>query len=1786
MSRSETTIGQPPPRGPVRSIRTQVQRMVILTTVIALAVACVLIIAYQYVNYRRTIVARTHALAEMIGVNSAAVLRSQDADAARELLRTCAKNPEILSARLHTPGGDVFAEYVRPGGVVAPFPLGVLPEGYVMEGSQLILRHAIMEEGQLLGVVGVRADMRAEVRYFQLSTVLVLVCMVLAALVASVVARWFQGEILEPVVELASVADKVVQTSDYSLRATTASRNEIGALAGTFNNMLKQIQERDKEVSEAYDELAKTTGQLQVSEEQFRQLAENINEVFWLTNHDKSQLIYVSPAYATVWGRSCASLLAEPRSWADGIHPEDRDRVAAAMPAQVAGEYDVEYRIRRPDGSERWIHDRAFPIRDAEGQVYRIAGIAADVTDRKEAELALQIVNTELEKRVRERTAELADAEQRMRLATEATAVGIWEWNLTTNRIRWDAQMFRNYGMTPTATGFVEYTEWSTAVLPEELAQQEALLQDTVRRKGHGTREFRIRRRNDGQVRIFQAVETVRTDAHGQVEWVVGTNLDITERREAEEQIRQMNAALRDSEGRLRLALAASKAGVWSWDAGTNDSQWDEQYRALYGFAPAGPIAVEVWFERIHPDDRDRIMKAHYALVERGTATAWNEEFRIVHPTRGVRWVTELGRMDRDSVGEVVRTAGIAFDITERKEAEEQIRQLNAELEQRVLDRTAQLAAVNSALRAQQQEQQTILDSVPSFIWYKDCHNRILRINQSAATAIGKTVAEVEGRPTAEFYPDEAELYYAADQEVIRSGQPKLGIVEPVTVAAGEKRWVQTDKVPFRNDRGEIIGIIVCATDITTLRHIEIALRETETRLNQTIQAGNIGMWDLDLKTQQVFYSDRWKSQLGYADHEVANEFSEWESRLHPDDRGPILQVIRDYYTAPTETAKLEFRLRHKDGSYRWILSQSSLFRDAAGNPQRLLGTHVDITSIKEAELNLRLQAAVIQNMAGGVVMARLADARIIYVNPTFERKYGYATGELNGQLVRVLNAGTEAEAATVEQESFAALKKDGFWSGEIHNRRKDGTTFWCHATASTFEHAEHGVVCVSVQEDVTEQKRVQDALRQAEAQYRHLVESVPAVTYTCELGAAGRWHFVSPQLEPLLGFTPAEWLADPQLWHRQVVPEDRELALFHDAAASRTGRFDAEYRMLTRTGRTIWVRDTGLLLQGTNDSPPLLQGILHEITTRKEAELALRESEERYRQLIEQAPECIGVAVAGKLAFINSQGAKLLGVDNPAAVLGRPVAEFVHPDDLGLLQKRIRQLLKTHGPAPLEEYTLRRVDGTMVQVEATATFVTYQGAPAVQAVIRDVSARRAAEVALRESEENYRRLVNALQEGLCASDANAVMTFVNPQFAAMVGYQREELVGQSLFMVLDAAGTARVQEQLARRRQGHSDEYEHEVIHKSGRRIQVMVRAVPLLDGQGRYLGALASLTDITERKLAEKAARESREQLQVILDNSPAVIYLKDPAGKYLLINRQYELLFHVKLADVMGKTDCDLFPANVAEEMRKNDQRVLTEKQALQVEEVVPLGKEMHTYVSVKFPICDAAGVPVAIGGISTDISDRQRLQRQLLEVSDREQRRIGRDLHDGLCQLLTGTAFAAKALEERLAAAGVAEVKDVSKILDFVQRANVQARNVARGLYPVELQVGGLVVALRELVAGVHQIYRVDCQLECDPECALPDSAKAVHLYRIAQEAVTNAVKHGQAKQIVVRLAQADGTVALSVVDDGRGLPAAGPAPTGMGMTIMAYRARMLGGTLSVTRRAGGGTIVELVCALEQ
>jgi PAS domain S-box-containing protein len=232
----------------------------------------------------------------------------------------------------------------------------------------------------------------------------------------------------------------------------------------------------------------------------------------------------------------------------------------------------------------------------------------------------------------------------------------------------------------------------------------------------------------------------------------------------------------------------------------------------------------------------------------------------------------------------------------------------------------------------------------------------------------------------------------------------------------------------------------------------------------------------------------------------------------------------------------------------------------------------------------------------------------------------------------------------------------------------------------------------------------------------------------------------------------------------------------------------------------------------------------------------------------------------------------------------------------------------------------------------------------------------------------------------------------------------------------------------------------------------------------------------------------------------------------------------------------------------------------------------------------PVPDKAGKNTHWVIIFRDITERKRLEREILEISDQERRRIGQDLHDGLCQHLAGIELMSQVLEQKLAARSKADSTRAGEIARHVRDAISQTRSLARGLAPVTLESDGLALGLQELAANTEKMFGINCRVECPAPVQVTATAAATHLYRIAQEAVSNALKHGKASEVAIRLEPDGSRIRLTVQDNGRGFVASAASHDGMGLHIMQYRAGMLGGTLTVERNPAGGTRV--VCLVPE
>jgi PAS domain S-box-containing protein len=371
-----------------------------------------------------------------------------------------------------------------------------------------------------------------------------------------------------------------------------------------------------------------------------------------------------------------------------------------------------------------------------------------------------------------------------------------------------------------------------------------------------------------------------------------------------------------------------------------------------------------------------------------------------------------------------------------------------------------------------------------------------------------------------------------------------------------------------------------------------------------------------------------------------------------------------------------------------------------------------------------------------------------------------------------------------------------------------------------------------------------------------------------------------------------------------------------------------------------------------------------------------------------------------------------------------------------------------------------------------------------------------------------------------------------------------------------------------------------YRVIARDGRVIWFHCEAKMIRRDDGRPWFIHGVGFDISDLKRAEQALEGERNLLSTVLDTVGALVVVLSPTGAILRFNRACEDISGYTFDEVRGKYFGDLFlvPEEAARFKSSLASLHATEPVTGSESDLITRdgGRRRISWSSTVLPGVGAAPTYVIATGI--DITDRKRMEKAILEISAREQRKIGRDLHDGLGQHLTGIAFMSKVLERKLAADGSPEAVEVEKIVRLVNEAIHKTRELARGLLPVVSDSDGLMSALKRWTGEVEDLFRIPCRFECSEPVRITDVNVATHLYHIAQEAVNNAIKHARATELIVSLGRPKGVGMLEVEDNGIGLPDERQGHAGLGLHIMSYRANMIGGSLELRRSVHGGTVV--------
>lgn len=573
--------------------------------------------------------------------------------------------------------------------------------------------------------------------------------------------------------------------------------------------------------------------------------------------------------------------------------------------------------------------------------------------------------------------------------------------------------------------------------------------------------------------------------------------------------IRRSTRLLEESEQRWQFALDGAGHGVWDWNAQTNEVFFSVQFAAMLGYSPEEfGHNVAAWESRVHPEDLNRVLAELHPHLE-GRTLFYLSEHRVRCKDGSYKWVLDQGKVvARTATGKPLRVIGTHTDITARKNAERNLAHLHRLHEH-------------------------ILHSAAEGILGLDSAGRHTFINPAAARLLGYEFEDLLGQPSHALWHhthSDGRVYPEADcliKATLDQGTYQHVTSEVFWRKDGSSFPVEYTSTPIL-ENGKVAGTVITFSDITERKRTEQELQDSQNRLREAIAAGNVGLWDWNLLTNKVTYSAEWKRQLGYAEDEISDDFQEWQHRVHPDDLETSLKNVRSFIKSGSGHWETEFRMRHKNGTYHWILAQASLIKDASGRPIRMLGSHLDITTRKAAEAalaeeSIRRRILVEQSSDGIVVLD--ANGKVTEVNQSYATMLGYSLEEMRALHVWDWDLQWSREELL---QTIKALGPEGEHF-ETQQRRKDGSTFEVEvSTNGTVVNGQKLVFCVC--RDISKRKKMEAELRASEERFRTLVESAPTGIF---VQVNARFAYVNAAAGRMFGAAAPEDLVDQPVLER-----------------------------------------------------------------------------------------------------------------------------------------------------------------------------------------------------------------------------------------------------------------------------------------------------------------------------------------------------------------------------------------------------------------------------------------------------------------------------------------------------------------------------------------------------------------------------------------------------------------------------------------------------------------------------
>lgn len=866
----------------------------------------------------------------------------------------------------------------------------------------------------------------------------------------------------------------------------------------------------------------------------------------------------------------------------------------------------------------------------------------------------------------------------------------------------------------------------------------------------------------------------------------------------------------------------------------------------------------------------------------------------------------------------------------------------------------------------------SLVEHTPDIVVITNLECEIMFANPAARAAIGYGDALI-GMHAADLYIEDPARVDEIHQAIAEKGFWR-GIV---THRRQDESTFTIDGVlfPIFDKNGGMQAVAGIGYDATEQMRMQAELRASEERLRLIVQKMPIMITALDRDGNIAFWNEECERVTKYSAEEIVGNPHAIPMLMREGyDPAFLLNLLQH----GRDARDVEVPVYVKDGMPR-LISWSSIAEECPIPGWAFWTAGIDVTVRKQVEETYRV---LVEHSLQALLIYQ--DGQAHFVNPAASHITGYTSEELLAmspeELMQVIHPDDRARVAALIDLQLREDSQPQHY--ELRILRKDGIPRWLEGFAVRIEYRGRPAIHTAYI-DVTERKVAERALQQTYDELQRVLTSVAACLWSSQIDERGHIGeiYLSPVVETITGYPPIFFLNNSVHWLNITHVEDvqQRRAVFDRLITGQTTHEILDYRIHRRDGTIRWLRDDIIVIRAP-DPHQRLHGVTIDITGQKQADEALREREALYRAIFEtnQAIKLLIDPETGAIVDANPLASHFYGYAlETLRTMHITEIDLLPPEQV--LAKMQRALSQEHMYFLFQH---RLASGAVRDVEVYSSPIVVRGRSLLFSIIHNITERKQAERALRQSEAQYRQIVETAEEGIWLTDADHKTIFANPKFAAMLDYTLEAIIGKPAFAFFDRAGQVRTVKMIARLRQGYAEQFETRLLRRDGSDPWVLINSSPIIDQAGHYAGVLMMVTDITARKRTEEALRESEARFRAVWETATEAIALTDKDGILRMVNPSFLTLFGYAASDILGQHFRLLFfEERIAWAEKTYQQMFQGMTPGGHLESEVKRADGTRFVIEAHVALVQQDDQPLAMLAVMRDITERKRMEEEL-------------------------------------------------------------------------------------------------------------------------------------------------------------------------------------------------------------